>query len=405
VAGSFTSVTDSTAAPQDTGAGGDFDAGGGQPLHPAAREAWLAAVDAGYADPLALHRPGRAARLVLDNARAAVAEALGTRPDEVSFTGSGAEAIHRGLLGLLEGRARTSRVLVHSAVEQATVLRAAAWWCDRAGGSTRVLPVTRAGAVDVDALPGLLSGPEPGALAVQAANPEVGTVQPLEEVADRAAAAGVPLFVDLAAAAGRLDPPTGWAAAAASAHTWGGPPGVGILLVRHGARWRSALPTDERTDPRVAGLENVPGALAAAAALQATITERGSENPLLDRLVERIRGSVARLPDVEVVGDPQRRLPHVVTFSCLYLDGEQLVRALDQHGFSVGSGSACTAATVRPSHVLEAMGVLTHGNVRVSLARGTTEEQVERFLAVLPGVLERMRRDVPLPRHDARSQG
>jgi cysteine desulfurase len=180
---------------------------------------------------------------------------------------------------------------------------------------------------------------------------------------------------------------------------------VGILLVRHGARWRSALPTDERTDPRVAGLENVPGALAAAAALQATITERGSENPLLDRLVERIRGSVARLPDVEVVGDPQRRLPHVVTFSCLYLDGEQLVRALDQHGFSVGSGSACTAATVRPSHVLEAMGVLTHGNVRVSLARGTTEEQVERFLAVLPGVLERMRRDVPLPRHDARSQG
>jgi cysteine desulfurase len=164
--------------------------------------------------------------------------------------------------------------------------------------------------------------------------------------------------------------------------------------------WRTALPTDERTDPRVAGLENVPGALAAAAALQATLVERERENALLEGLVDRIRAAVAQLPDVEVVGDPQQRLPHVVTFSCLYLDGEQLVQALDQHGISVGSGSACTAATVRPSHVLEAMGVLTHGNVRISLARGTTEESVDRFLAVLPGVLERLRADVALPRRD-----
>jgi cysteine desulfurase len=97
------------------------------------------------------------------------------------------------------------------------------------------------------------------------------------------------------------------------------------------------------------------------------------------------------VPDVEMVGDPVDRLPHLVTFSCLYVDGEALLHALDRHGFAVSSGSSCTAATLRPSHVLEAMGVLSHGNVRVSLHRGTTAEDVDRFLAVLPGLVRDIR--------------
>ena len=97
------------------------------------------------------------------------------------------------------------------------------------------------------------------------------------------------------------------------------------------------------------------------------------------------------VPDVEIVGDPVDRLPHIVTFSCLYVDGEALLHALDRHGFAVSSGSACTADTLRPSHVLAAMGVLTHGNVRVSLHRGTTTEDVDRFLAVLPATVAGIR--------------
>jgi len=102
------------------------------------------------------------------------------------------------------------------------------------------------------------------------------------------------------------------------------------------------------------------------------------------------------LPDVEVVGDPERRLPHLVTFSCLYVDGEALVTELDRLGFGIASGSACTSSTLAPSHVLEAMGVLTHGNVRVSLSRDTTAEQVEAFLAALPDVVGRIRSQVGL---------
>ncbi len=158
---------------------------------------------------------------------------------------------------------------------------------------------------------------------------------------------------------------------AASAHKWGGPPGVGVLALRRSARWRSPGPDTEREAGRVAGFENVPGICAAAAALAAVQTEAAAENARLATLTDRVRATVARLPDVVVLGDPDRRLPHLVTFSCLYVDGEALITELDRAGFAVNSGSSCTADTLRPSHVLEAMGVLSHGNVRVSLPRGT----------------------------------
>jgi cysteine desulfurase len=179
---------------------------------------------------------------------------------------------------------------------------------------------------------------------------------------------------------------------AASAHKWGGPPGVGVLVVRKNTRWRSPLPEDERESRRVPGFENVPGVVAAAAALEAYRAEMDLDAPRLSALVELVRERVPRLvPDVEVIGDPVRRLPHLVTFSCLYVEGEALLTELDRLGFEVSSGSSCTADTLRPSHVLEAMGVITHGNVRVSLSRGARAADVDRFLAVLPGAVDRLR--------------
>jgi cysteine desulfurase len=118
----------------------------------------------------------------------------------------------------------------------------------------------------------------------------------------------------------------------------------------------------------------------------------GPEAARLSAMVDRIRATVpALVPDVEVVGDPAHRLPHLVTFSCLYVDGEALVTELDRLGFAVNSGSSCTSSTLRPSHVLEAMGVLSHGNVRVSLPVGTTDADVDGFLSVVPEVVRRLR--------------
>jgi cysteine desulfurase len=143
----------------------------------------------------------------------------------------------------------------------------------------------------------------------------------------------------------------------------------------------------------VPGFENVPAVVAAAAALRAVTAEAAAEAGRLAALVDRIRtGVAATVPDVEVIGDPTGRLPHLVTFSCLYVDGEALLRELDRRGFAVSSGSSCTSSTLTPSHVLAAMGVLSHGNIRVSLHRDTTGEDVDRFLAVLPGVVAELRR-------------
>jgi cysteine desulfurase len=372
------------------GVDGYFDAASTEPLHPAAREVLMAALDDGWADPARLYGGARRARLLLDNAREVVASLVGARTDEVSFTTSGTQAVHLAVLGTALGRRRVGNRLVVSAVEHSSVLFAAEAH-QRAGGDVTHVPVDRAGRVDAEVFADLLT--DDTALAcLQAANHEVGTVQPVDDVAASCAARGMPLLVDAAQVVGRLPVPKGWTLLAASAHKWGGPAGVGVLAIRRGTRWRLPTPHDERGSGRVPGFEDVPGALAAAAALRARSEEAETLAVTHHDLIERIRAQVPLLvPDVEVVGHPTERLPHVVTFSCLYVDGEALLTELDRQGFAVSSGSSCTASTLRPSHVLAAMGVLTHGNVRVSLTRTTSSAEVDRFLDVLPGVVERVR--------------
>ncbi|MFP8962637.1 cysteine desulfurase/sulfurtransferase TusA family protein [Streptomyces nanhaiensis] len=379
-----------------------FDAASSLPLHPVARQALLAALDEGWADPARLHREGRRARLLLDAAREAAAEAVGCRPDELVFTPSGTRSLHTGVAGALAGRRRAGRALVVSAVEHSAVLHAAE--AHEAGGGTVVrVPVDRTGRVDAAAFGAALRGsgsPEGGtALAcLQSANHEVGTEQPVEEVAGICAEAGVPLLVDAAQSLAWGPVPGRWSLLAASAHKWGGPGGVGLLAVRKGVRFAPPAPVDERESGRSPGFADLPAIVAAAASLRAVRAEADAEAARLRTLVDRVRAQVpALVPDVEVVGDPVRRLPHVVTFSCLYVDGEALLHALDRAGFSVSSGSSCTSSTLIPSHVLRAMGVLSEGNVRVSLPPGTAESDVDAFLAVLPEAVREVRAQLRAP--------
>ena len=368
-----------------------LDSASSAPLHPAARQALLAALDDGWADPSRLYTEARRARQLLDAARESVAGVLGARPDEVTFCASGTQAAHLAVLGALGGRRRAGSVLVHSAVEHSAVLHAAERHVS-GGGEAVPVGVSRAGLVDPGEFGAAVRGPGVALAALMAANHEVGTVQPVAAVAEHCAEAGVPLFCDAAQAAGRIPVPGGWSLLAASAHKWGGPPGAGVLVVRKGVRFRSPLPAGEQESGRVPGFGNLPAVVAAAASLRAAEAEREAEAARLWPLTERIRAGVAAtVPDVEVVGDPAERLPHLVTFSCLYLDGEALLHALDARGFAVSSGSSCTSSTLTPSHVLDAMGVLSHGNVRVSLHRDTTEADVDRFLAELPGIVAGLR--------------
>lgn len=323
--------------------------------------------------------------MLLDNARASVAESLGVRASEVTFTPSGTHACHLGLLGLIPPSAPDAPLAV-SSVEHSAVLHAAQWH-QRRGGAVTHLPVNSYGVADFTAVPS-----ESRVVGLQSANHEVGSRQPVAALRDVTDAS---LFVDACASGGRDTLPTEWDTMALSAHKWGGPSGVGVLLVRHGAAWWNPFPFDDRADARSVGFENVAGALAAAAALRAMVDDSEAHNRQR-RLIDRIRAAVAQIPDVEIVGHPDDRLPHLVTFSCLYLDGESLVDELNRAGFEVASGSACTASSLEPSHVLAAMGALTHGNVRVSLDYSTTEEDVDRFLTVLPQIIGRLRAEAGL---------
>ncbi|MFJ2885627.1 cysteine desulfurase/sulfurtransferase TusA family protein [Streptomyces sp. NPDC087305] len=376
-----------------------FDAASSHPLHPVARQALLASLDDGWADPARLYREGRKARLRLDAAREAAAEAVGCRVDELVFTSSGTRAVHTGIAGALAGRRRVGRHLIVSAVEHSSVLHSAETLVAEGGSSTEV-PVDRTGAVSVEAYADSLRS-DTALACLQSANHEVGTVQPVAEVAEACRAVGVPLLVDAAQSLGWGPVEGAWSLLTASAHKWGGPAGVGLLVVRKGARFAPQGPVDERESGRAPGFENIPAVVAAAASLRAVRAESAQEALRLRELTERIRTRVPRLvPGVDVVGDPVRRLPGIVTFSCLYVDGETLLHELDRAGFAVSSGSSCTSSTLTPSHVLKAMGVLSEGNVRVSLPLGATEEDVERFLAVLPdavaGVREKLGAQAPV---------
>ncbi|MGV9283267.1 aminotransferase class V-fold PLP-dependent enzyme [Streptomyces sp. NPDC003730] len=373
-----------------------FDAASAVPLHPVARQALLASLDEGWADPARLYREGRRARLLLDAAREAAAEAVGCRADELVFTPSGTRAVHAGVAGALAGRRRVGTHLIVSAVEHSSVLHAAEVH-EAGGGSVTQVPVDRTGAAGPAAYAAALR--EDTALAcLQSANHEVGTEQPVAEVAEACRAAGVPLLVDAAQSLGWGRVEGDWSLLAGSAHKWGGPSGVGLLVVRKGVRFAPQGPGDERESGRAPGFENLPAIVAAAASLRAVRAEAAAEAARLRELTERIRTRVPSLvPDVEVVGDPVRRLPGVVTFSCLYVDGETLLHELDRAGFSVSSGSSCTSSTLTPSHVLRAMGVLSEGNVRVSLPPGTPAEDVERFLEVLPGTVAAVREKLGAP--------
>ncbi|MFF1724736.1 cysteine desulfurase/sulfurtransferase TusA family protein [Streptomyces sviceus] len=368
-----------------------FDAASGAPLHPVARQALLASLDEGWADPSRLYREGRRARMLLDAAREAAAEAVGCRPDELTFTSSGTRAVHTGIAGAMGGRRRVGRHLIVSAVEHSSVLHSAELF------EVTEVPVDRTGAVSPRSYADALR-PDTALACLQSANHEVGTVQPVAEVAAVCREAGVPLLVDAAQSLGWGPVEGEWSLVTASAHKWGGPSGVGLLAVRKGVRFSPQGPADERESGRAPGFENLPAIVAAAASLRAVRAEAEREAVRLRELTARIRSRVPQLvPDVDVVGDPERRLPGIVTFSCLYVDGETLLHELDRAGFSVSSGSSCTSSTLTPSHVLKAMGVLSEGNVRVSLPFGAVSEEVDRFLEVLPAAVAAVREKLGAP--------
>ncbi len=314
---------------------------------------------------------------------------MGARPDEVVFTSSFAPTAQAAVAGLALGRRRVGDLVVTSTVEHSAVLGAAA-----AYGRHVTVGVDRLGRVDLDAWAEAVGRPGVALACLQVANHEVGTVQPYAAAAEVCRSAGVPLVLDATTALGRVDTTGlgGWSVLLGWAGAYGGPGSVGFMVVRRGTRWRAPFPADDHQQGRWPGVVDVPAVWSAVAALDAASATREAVGEHQRVLVDRLRSEVAaRVPDVDLPGDPVDRVPHLLTFSALYVDGETLTLELDRAGFAVASGSACSASSEHPSHVLAAMGALTHGNVRLGLTRTTSDAEVEAFLDVLPGVVAEIR--------------
>ncbi|HEY8820914.1 MAG TPA: aminotransferase class V-fold PLP-dependent enzyme [Dermatophilaceae bacterium] len=367
------------------------------PMLPAARETLMAAMDAGWADPRRLYSEGRTARALLDQAREVLADGLGVRPPEVSFLPGGPAAIRAGLEGLrYAGRRRGARIVATS-VEHSAILTTGRYYAAQAEDPSLFaeVPVDRYGRVDLSALRQAVAVPSTVVAAVQSANGEIGTRQPLEQAQELCRTQGIPLLVDAMASLGRDPAPSLFDVMAGDARSWGGPAGLGVLVVPERTRWQRPGPVSEIEQGRTDVEPVVAIALAAAEAWRQTQATRADEATGSSAILRRLRAAASGLRDVEVVGDADDCLPHVLTFSLLYVDGEALSTELDRRGFAVGSGSACTSSTLQPSHVLAAMGVLTHGNVRITLPlqaiAPNLSSDIDRFIAELPAAVATIR--------------
>jgi len=353
------------------------------------------AVHLAWADPTRRYGEGRTARRLLEQATSTVAGLLGARDDDVVWTSGGTEAVHLAVHGLARwaaDHAPDRRHVVVSAVEHSAVLAA----CERLrrdGFDVTTVPVDAAGRVDAAVVASAIRD-DTLAVHLQHANHEVGTLQPTHEVSRQCMQAGALLHVDACQSVGQLGVTLDQSGADLltwSAHKFGGPAGIGGLVLGPRGRIAPLLEGDDRQQMRRAGRVNIAAIAGAAVAFQVATDAMASERSAREVVRRHVRTALAEVPDVEVHGPLADAHPGIVAASALYVSGEALVVELDDEGFAVHSGSACAATSDEPSHVLVAMGALTHGHVRISFTGEVTVEDAERFVDAYRSAVMRLR--------------
>jgi cysteine desulfurase len=368
------------------------------PVCPEAAAAMATALEGSPGNPSSVHHEGRAARSLIERSRSQLAALLDADPAELLFCSSGTEAVALGLIGVARARVAAGappRVLVGASEHPAVAGAAAA--LGRAGFAVKAIPVLASGQIDLDAARAALAGGA-AAVAVSWANHEVGTVQPVAELAALADDAGASMICDAVQAAGKvaLDPAgLGLAALALSAHKIYGPPGVGALWLRRDLVIEPIVGGGHQERDRRPGTENLPGIAGAGAAAEVAAGRLEADAARAAALTARFEAGLAAIEGATVVG---AAAPRIGNTSCVHLagaPGDAVVAALDLAGFAVSAGAACTSGRLEPSPVLLAMGfdaAAASQAIRVSVGRANVEDDIEALLEVLPGVVARVRR-------------
>ncbi|HVB97209.1 MAG TPA: cysteine desulfurase family protein [Chloroflexota bacterium] len=366
------------------------------PVDPRVSAAMEPYLSSRFGNPSSMYRLAREARQAVDAARDTVATLLAARTAEVIFTGSGSESDNFALKGVALGNRDHGRHIITSQVEHHAVLHTTEFLATL-GFDVTYVPVDRNGSVDPEVV-GRAVRDDTILISIMYANNEVGTIQPIEEIGRIARTYQVPFHVDAVQAGGSLDLSVdrlGVDLLSLSGHKFYGPKGTGVLYIRRGTTCWPLIHGGGQERGRRAGTENVAGIVGFATALELAQAEREANNRHTERLRDRlISGLLATIPGISLTGHPERRLPNNASFVIEGVSGESLLLALDRRGIWASTGSACTSGSLEPSHVLLAMGLpprLAAGSLRLTLGKDNTDADVDRILALLPDLVERLR--------------
>ena len=356
-----------------------------------------------YGNPSSLYRFGQEAKADLERARADIAACIGAKPEEIFFTSGGTEADNWALKGVVELMAlkgKTTGHIITSAIEHHALLHTAQH-LEKQGYAVTYLPVDAQGWVDPAAVQAALR-PDTVLISIMAANNEIGTIQPVAEIGAVARKHKILFHTDAVQAVGHIPVDVEvWNVdlLSLSAHKFQGPKGVGALYVRRPLRLPPLLHGGGQEKGRRSGTENVPGVIGMAAALKEAVAQLEAEGARLSALRDRLISGLTRLPHTRLTGDPANRLPGTASFVFEGVEGEALLLHLDARGICASSGSACSSASLDPSHVLLAIGLphaIAHGSLRLSLGADNTDADVDAMLEAVPEVVAYLRNMSPV---------
>lgn len=354
-----------------------------------------------YGNPMSVHSFGREARKGVEEARRQVAAALNAEPSEIYFTGCGTESDNWAIRGAAYANLRKGKHLITTQIEHHAVLHTCEQ-LEREGFNVTYLPVDEFGVVRMDALKAAIR-PDTTLISVMAANNEIGTIQPIEEIAKLAKERGILFHTDAVQAIGSLPfdvKAMGIDLLSLSGHKFHAPKGVGALYIRNGVRLQRLIQGGAQERTQRAGTENVASIVGLGKAIELAAGNINRHNAQLatvrDRLIDRI---LAEIPYTRLNGHRTQRLPGNCNISFRFIEGESLLLALDLKGIAGSSGSACTSGSLDPSHVLLAIGLpheIAHGSLRLSLSEENTIEQADRVVDALKEIVARLRSMSPL---------
>ena len=371
------------------------------PLLPEVREAMLPFLGDAFGNPSCLHDWGDIAREAVENAREQVAQLIGASAEEIIFTGSGTESNNLAIKGLALARQNKGKHVVVSAIEHFSVLHSAKT-LEKWGFEVTEVPVDKYGLVDPEGVRKSIRE-DTVLVSVMHANGEVGTIEPIEEIARVTKEKGVVFHTDAVATAGTIPVDVkelGVDALSLAGNQFYGPKGIGALWVRKGVRIIPLLDGGVQEGGRRAGTENVPSIVGlgkASELAKASMTTRIEHlTHLRDRLITELP---AKIDHVTVTGHPQQHLPGRASFCVEFIEGESMLMLLNAQGVAVTSGSACTSRALKASHVLISMGIsheLAQGSILFSLGIDNAPEDVDYVLEVMPPIVDRLRQMSPL---------